>query len=63
MQEIYGTKHEFRKIKRKQVRAAEKALRELRLGCAYCPAMNTIVSASKLIRVAMKQLSVKEWGK
>lgn len=61
----YATAHEFRSEKRKQVRAAIKALEELRMGCAYHPdsggfPVPHLCAQLELLKDAM---SVKRWGK
>ena len=61
----YATAHEFRSEKRRQVRAALKALDELRMGCAYHPdsggfPVPHLIAQLELLKDAM---TVKRWGK
>lgn len=61
----YASVHEFRALKRRQVRAVLKALEELRMGCAYLPdsggfRVPHLIAQFELLKDAM---TVKRWGK
>lgn len=61
---VYGSAHAFRAEKRKQVRAAIKAVDALRMGCAFFPCTERPVEAAALaLENIRRSLTVKEWGK
>lgn len=62
--DLYGSRRAFRAEKRRQVREVERALGNLRNGCAYLPngtvEVDQITAAVKVLR---QITSVKEWGR
>lgn len=63
MRKSYGSPADFRKLKRKEVRAAERAAHDLLIGCAFTPAGRNIVIALEALRAARKELGVKNFKK
>lgn len=60
----YGSRAKFKSVKRQQVRAVERAIAELTLGCAHLPLGSEPVSAMKRICLDLKKaLSIEEWGR
>jgi hypothetical protein len=59
----YGGAHEFRSLKRHQLRDLVKALDELRMGCAYFPCHEfPIDKIAEQVAILKDALSVKKWG-
>lgn len=56
------TMHSWRIEKRKQARIVKKALKDLRMGCAYTPARDIGVISNTIEKI-IDELSIKNWGK
>jgi len=61
---LFGSSHAFRSKKRKEARAALKAINKLRGGCAYFPGGNFDANLAEeaIIRV-IKDISSRNWGR
>jgi hypothetical protein len=60
----YSTLRGFKATKRRDAAAVERALNELRTGCAYVPNIpDEIDAVMKTVRAWRIALSVKEWGR
>ena len=58
------TTRQWKSLKRKQLRAIQKVVREYRLGCAYCPEYPARVhSMVESLEVMIESHSVKNWGR
>lgn len=58
----HGSTRKFKSDKRRDLKRAINAVGNLRLGCAYTPALKEIVEVFTLLEKARKKLSVKNWG-
>ncbi len=57
------TIRQWKSLKRKQLRAIQKATREYRLGCAYCPFYSIDINALEGVVASMiESHSVNNWG-
>ncbi len=60
---VYKDARDFRAKKRTELRKVIKALDDLRLGCAFTPAYQNILSIDRLLSDSKELMNQKNWGK
>ena len=61
----YGSKRAFKSKKRQALKKLQKALKDLRTGCAFLPAdgLAKVHEIQELADSIEKRISIKEWGR